>query len=236
MTSSIRARPFDFPYDGNLQPGRCALLIIDMQEDFLGSAGYFAAKGYDPAPLRAIVPTIRRLADGLRAAGVRIIWTRQGYRSDLADFSPYDRWRAERAGLAIEAGGQSPFTRGSPGFQIVPELTPAPADILLDKTANSSFCQTELDSILRAQGITHLLFAGCTTDVCVHSTLRDATDRKYQCLLIEDACASGDAYAHAAAIHMVTVEDGIFGTVADSEAVLAAFLPIAAAKAGRATG
>lgn len=223
MTSSIRARPFDFPFDGDLRPERCALLIIDMQEDFLGPDGYFAAKGYDPAPLRAIVPTIATLADRLRAAGVRIVWTRQGYRSDLADLSAYDRWRAERAGLVFGSGGRGIFTRGSPGFEIVADLAPAPADIVIDKTANGSFCQTDLDLILRAQGITHLLFAGCTTDVCVHSSLREANDLKYQCLLIEDACASGDAYAHAAALHMVTVEDGIFGTVAASAAVLAAF-------------
>lgn len=232
MASSIRARPFDFPYDGNLRPERCALLIIDMQEDFLGPNGYFVAKGYDPAPLRAIIPTVRALADRLRAAGVRIIWTRQGYRSDFADFGPYDRWRAARSGLLIEPNGGSSFSRGSPGFQIVADLEPAPGDVILDKTANSSFCQTDLDSILRAQGITHLFFSGCTTDVCVHSTLREANDLKYQCLLVEDACASGDAYAHAAAIHMVTVEDGIFGTVSDSGAVMAALPPLKAVKAG----
>jgi len=103
---------------------------------------------------------------------------------------------------------------------MVPELAPAPGDVVIDKTANGAFYATDLEMILRAQGITHLLFTGCTTDVCVHTTLREAVDRKFQCLLVEDACASCDAYAHAAAIHMVTVEDGVFGTVSNVDAVI----------------
>ncbi len=97
----------------------------------------------------------------------------------------------------------------------------APTDIVIDKTANGAFTYTELEPVLRVQGITHLLLAGCTTDVCVHCTLREANDRHFECLLIEDCCASGDAYAHAAAVHMVTVEGGIFGAVANAEAVVA---------------
>lgn len=218
---SINARPFDYPYDGQLDPTRTALLAIDMQNDFLSEDGYFARKGYDPAPLRAVIPVIGRLAYAARAAGVRVIWTRQGYRADLADVAPYDRWRNARAGIPLAAGDGASLLRGSAGYDIVPELTPDAADFVVDKTANGAFYETDLDLILRAQGITHLIFTGCTTDVCVHTTLREANDRKYQCLLVEDACASGDAYAHAAAVHMVTVEDGIFGVVADSAAVIA---------------
>lgn len=217
----IRARPFDYPYDGKLVPERTALLVIDLQKDFLSEDGYFAKKGYDPAPLRAVIPTVDRLVQAARAAGMRVIWTRQGYRADAADASPYDHWRAARAGIELKLGDPGALLRGTPGYDIIPEFTPDPRDYIVEKTANNAFYQTDLELVLKAQGITHLLFAGATTDVCVSSTLREATDRKYQCLLIEDACASCDAYAHDAAIHMVTVEDGIFGVVASADAVIA---------------
>ena len=219
----VKARPFTFPYQGSLDPARTALLAIDMQVDFLSPDGYFARKGYDASPLRAVIPIVKTLASAARAAGVRVIWTRQGYRADLADVAPYDRWRNARAGIPLTPGDGASLLRGSAGYDIVPELAPEANDFIVDKTANGAFYETDLDLVLRAQGITHLIFTGCTTDVCVHTTLREANDRKYQCLLVEDACASGDAYAHAAAVHMVTVEDGIFGVVADSKAVLAGF-------------
>ena len=110
--------------------------------------------------------------------------------------------------------------RGSAGFQIDPQVDVAASDIIVDKTCNGAFTHTDLEHILRAREISHLLFTGCTTDVCVHSTLREACDRNYLCLTIEDACASGDPVAHAGAIHMVTVEDGIFGCLADADAVV----------------
>ncbi|MFA5119820.1 cysteine hydrolase family protein [Zavarzinia sp.] len=213
----IHAKPFDFPYDGRLDAAKTALVVIDLQEDFLSPTGYFARHGYDPAPLRAILPTVSRLIAACREAGVRVIHTRQGYRADLADMTPYEKWRRRRAGLE----GTDILLRSSPGFQIVPEIDVRPEDIVVDKTCNGAFTYTDFEHVLRAQGITHLLFSGCTTDVCVHTTLREACDRNFQCLTIADACASGDAYAHAAALHMVTVEQGIFGVLADSTAVLA---------------
>ena len=222
FTVTVRARPFDYPYRGGLDPARTALLVVDMQHDFLAENGYFALKGYDPTPLRTIIPNVAQLVIAMRDWGARIVWTRQGYRADAADASPYEIWRAERAGIALGPEQAGALTRGSPGYDMVAELPVAPCDIIVDKTANGAFYGTDLELILRAQGITHLVFAGCTTDVCVHSTLREANDRKFQCLLVEDACASADAYAHAAAIHMVTVEDGIFGTVADTAALLSA--------------
>lgn len=221
----IRARPFNYPYDGKLDPKKTALLVIDLQIDFLSPMGYFARKGYDPARLRIIIPTVQRLIQAVREAGCRIIWTRQGYRADVADASPYDIWRAQRAGIDLAGGSRGALLRGSEGYDLVPELQPASDDIIVDKTANGAFYQTDLEMILRAQGITHLLFSGVTTDVCVHTTLREAVDRKYQCLLVADACASGDAYAHDAAIHMVTVEDGIFGVVASANDVIEGLNP-----------
>ena len=216
----IKARPFDYPYDGGLDPARTAVLAIDLQVEFLSSDGYFARKGYDPAPLRAVIEPVRCLTDAARDAGCLVIWTRQGYRADLADVSDYDHWRARRAGIDLKQGDVGSVLRGSPGYDIVPELTPSPGDVIVDKTANGAFYQTDLELVLRAQGITHLIFSGCTTDVCVHTTLREAVDRKYQCLLVQDACASADAYAHAAALHMVTVEDGVFGVLATLDDVL----------------
>lgn len=216
----IKARPFDYPYDGSLLPGRTAVIAIDLQVDFLASDGYFARKGYDPSPLRAVIGPVKRLTDAAREAGCLVIWTRQGYRADRADANAYDHWRARRAGIDMERGDPGSMLRGSAGYEIVPELCPRQGDVIVDKTANGAFYQTDLELVLRSRGITHLIFSGCTTDVCVHSTLREAVDRKYQCLLVQDACASGDAYAHAAALHMVTVEDGVFGVVATLDEVL----------------
>ncbi|PWR23308.1 cysteine hydrolase family protein [Zavarzinia compransoris] len=217
----VVARPFGFPYEGPIVPARTALLVIDLQVDFLSPEGYFARKGYDPGRLRAILPTVNALVGAARRAGCAIVHTRQGYRADGADLTPYEQWRRARSGMA----GTRALMRGQPGFDLVPELDVAPADIIVDKTANGAFTHTDLDHILRARGISHLMLAGCTTDVCVHTTQREAVDRNYQCLLVEDACASGDDFAHRAAIHMTQVEDGIFGVVAPAAAVIAALAP-----------
>ncbi|PBB92260.1 cysteine hydrolase [Mesorhizobium sp. WSM3864] len=219
----IKATPFDFPYDGRLVPQNAALLVIDLQEDFLSPTGYFARKGYDPSPLRAILPTVNRLIAAARAAGLAIVHTRQGYRADMADMTAYEKWRRKRAGL----DGTDILLRSSPGFQIVADIEVGPEDIIVDKTCNGAFTYTDLELVLRARGITHLMFTGCTTDVCVHTTLREACDRNFQCLTIADACASGDGRAHEAALDMVTVEDGVFGALASSEAVIAALSRIA---------
>lgn len=216
---TISARPFDYPYDGRLDARATALLVIDMQTDFVGEGGYFTRKGYDAAPLRAIVPAIQRLLAAARRAGCLIVWTRQGYRADLADLTAYERWKAKRSGIDFD-GPDPVLTRGTPGYDIIPELAPRPGEPIIDKTANGAFCYTDLEHVLRARGVTHLLFTGCTTDVCVHTTLREANDRNFQCCLIEDACASGDAYAHQAAVHMTTVEGGVFGVVANTDAVV----------------
>jgi nicotinamidase-related amidase len=212
----IKAEPFDFPHDGKLDPRATALIVVDMQHDFLSTEGYFAKQGYDPSPLRAILPVLSRLIAACRAAGIRVIHTRQGYRADGADMTAYEKWRRRQSGLE----GTDVLMRGSPGFEIVPEIDIRAEDIIVDKTCNGAFTYTDFEHVLRAQGITHLMFTGCTTDVCVHTTLREACDRNFQCLTVSDACASGDRYAHEAALHMVTVEYGVFGALADSAAVL----------------
>jgi biuret amidohydrolase len=213
----IRGRPSDFPGEADLDPTATALLVIDLQVDFLSEDGYLAGKGYDTAPLRAILPNVNAVIDSARAAGCLIIHTRQGHRADLADVMPIAQRRKLRSALA-----KTPMLiRSSPGFQIVPEILVHEDDIIIDKTANGAFTHTDLEHVLHVQGISHLMFAGCTTDVCVHSTLREANDRGFECMLIEDCCASGDAYAHAAAVHMVTVEGGIFGVVSNAADVMA---------------
>jgi nicotinamidase-related amidase len=221
----IKARPFDFPYDGRLVPAQTALMVIDLQLDFLSTSGYFARRGYDPSPLRAIIPTVNAVIKAARTAGCQVIHTRQGYRADLADMTPYEKWRRRRGGME----GTDILLRSSPGFQIDPAVDVDGADIIVDKTCNGAFTYTELEHVLRARGITHLLFTGCTTDVCVHTTLREACDRNFQCLTVEDGCASGDRYAHEGALHMITVEDGIFGTVANSRDVIAGLESLARA-------
>ncbi|MBE7731412.1 isochorismatase family cysteine hydrolase [Komagataeibacter sp. FXV3] len=212
----ISAKPFNFPYDGNLAAKSTALIVIDMQQDFLSETGYFAKQGYDPSRLRSILPVISKLIATCRDVGIRIIHTRQGYRSDKADMTPYEKWRRNICGI----GDANVLVRGSPGFEIVPEIDVRPDDIIIDKTCNSSFTYTDLEHVLHAQDITHLIFTGCTTDVCVHTSLREACDRNFQCLTVSDACASGDQYAHEAALHMITVENGVFGTISDSYSVI----------------
>src|SRR5579871_5110038 len=213
---SIKARPFDFPYDGRLEPARLALLVIDLQIDFVSPEGYLAKRGYDVTPVRRILPTVRAVIEAVRRVGGLVVYTRQGYRADLADMTDYERFRRRRGGL----DGTGVLVRGSPGFEIAPELPVEPSDVIVDKTANGAFTYTDLEQILRVRRVEHVMLSGCTTDVCVHSTLREAHDRNFQCLLIEDACGSGDAYAHAAAVHMVTVEDGVFGAVATATDVI----------------
>jgi biuret amidohydrolase len=212
---SIVARPFAYPYNNALDPKATALLVIDLQADYLSPDGYFAKMGYDPTALRAILPTVNEVIHASRKAGVRIIHTRQGVRADLADMTSYGRWRRNQAGMSYEV-----LMRGKPGYEIVPEIVVANGDYIIDKKANGAFTGTDLELILRAQGITHLLFAGCTTDICVHSTMREASDRNFQCLLIEDACASGDPRAHDAAVYITTVENGLIGLVAQAKDVI----------------
>ena len=143
----IKATPFDFPYDGRLVPANTALLVIDLQEVFLSTSGYFARKGYDPAPLRAILPTVNQLIAAARAAGLTVIHTRQGYRADMADMTPYEKWRRKRAGL----DGTDVLLRSGAGFQIVADIEVAPHDIIVDKTCNSAFTYTDLELVLRAR-------------------------------------------------------------------------------------
>lgn len=218
----IAAQPRAFPHNGLTKDG-VALILIDMQRDFLEPNGYLAAMGYDLAGVRAAIQPARRLLAAARAAGLCVLHTRQGYRHDLAEVPPHKLARIQAGQSAIgKAGPLGRFLiRGEPGFQIIADVAPAPGEFIIDKTANSAFWGTDLAAILAARGIRALILAGVTTDVCVHCTLREANDRGFECLLARDACGSGDADAHRAALHMVTVEDGVFGMLADVETIIA---------------
>jgi nicotinamidase-related amidase len=220
---TIDSSPYPFPYDG-LSVSGTALIVIDMQADFLSPDGYLAALGYDLAGVRAAIPGAQRLLAAARAAGLKVFHTRQGYRPDLADLPPHKAARSRRGAAGIGRSGPLGrfLIRGEPGFAIVDEVAPRLGEPVIDKSANSAFWGTDFASILQAQGVRHLIVAGITTDVCVHCTIREANDRGYECLLVSDACGSGDAEAHRAALHMIEVENGVFGAVAHSAAVVEA--------------
>jgi nicotinamidase-related amidase len=219
---SVASSPYPFPHDGLSRA--TALLVIDMQADFLSPGGYLAGMGYDLAGVRAAIPGVQRLLAASRAAGLPIVHTRQAYRPDLADLPPHKAFRSRRSSAPIGAPG--PLGRflihGEKGSAIVDEVAPHDGEPIVDKRANGAFCGTDLAAILGVRGVRSLILCGITTDVCVHSTLREAGDLGFECLLVSDACGSGDAEAHRGALHMMTVENGVHGCVATVEAVAAA--------------
>jgi len=213
---AVDAAPFAFP----LPPGRTALVVIDMQRDFVEPGGFGETLGNDVSRLTAIVPTVKALIGLFRGKGWTIVHTRESHSADLADCPPAKR---DRGSPALRIGDEGPMgrilVRGEPGNAILDELAPIPGEIVLDKPGKGAFYATALGEILRLKGITHLVFAGVTTEVCVQTSMREANDRGYDGLLLEDCTESYFPHFKAATLAMIRAQGGIVGWTTDFKAL-----------------
>ena len=219
LIASVRAEPFTFP----LRRDAVALVVIDMQRDFAEEGGFGASLGNDVSRVTRIVPDVKRLIEGFRAAGLPVIHTMECHRPDLSDLPPAKR---NRGAPTLRIGDDGPMGRiliaGEPGTAILPELAPVDGEIVIEKPGKGAFYATPLGDILKEKRITQLVFAGVTTEVCVQTTMREANDRGYECLLVEEATESYFPEFKAAAIAMIRAQGAIVGWTAKLDDVLEA--------------
>lgn len=220
----VEAQPYAWPLCGTFDTTCTALLMIDWQHDFCGRGGYVDTMGYDIERLRAAIPPARSVLNIARNVGMPVIHTREGHRPDLSDLPATKLARSIRMGARI--GSQGPhgriLVRGEAGWEIIPELAPIDGEIVIDKPGKGAFYATDLDAIVRQQGTENLVLCGLTTDVCVHTTMREANDRGLDCLLLSDCTAAVDEQNYLASLRIVTMSGGVFGAISNTSAFRAA--------------
>lgn len=215
--AAIKAEPFDFP----VRSRELALIVIDMQRDFAEPGGFGASLGNDVSRITKIIPDVKRLIEGFRAAGLPVIHTMECHRPDLSDLPSAKR---DRGMPVLRIGDEGPMGRvliaGEAGTAILPELAPIEGEVVIEKPGKGAFYATDLGAILKEKGITQLVFAGVTTEVCVQTTMREANDRGYECLLCEEATESYFPQFKAAAIEMIRAQGAIVGWTAHINDIL----------------